>query len=152
MTRSSSSSTKRKADSPPPHSQVAPNVPSKKNAGIETPPPKRIKNNDSLLSIPPENDPYNPDNWDPDDYYECHRDGHGIADPIERGRKTKDDGPHRPEYVLVDKQDIPKPPVASLPMSVTGSLPRPLGKAATKSTTHAVQYWFNKCGLDDPHL
>src|SRR6266481_3150638 len=135
MTRSSSSLTKRKADSPPPHSQVAPNVPSKKNAGIETPPPKRIKNNDSLLSIPPENDPYNPDNWDHDDYYECHCDGHGIADPIEWVCKTKDDGPCRPEYVLVDKQDIPKLLVASLPMSVTGSLPRPLGKAAAKSTT-----------------
>src|SRR6266481_4905505 len=36
MTRSSSSSTKRKADSPPPRSRVAPNVPSKKNVGIET--------------------------------------------------------------------------------------------------------------------
>ena len=39
-TRSSSSSTKRKAESLRPRSQVAPNVPSEKNAGIETPPPK----------------------------------------------------------------------------------------------------------------
>src|SRR6266481_120619 len=152
MTRSSSSSTKRKADSPSPRSWVAPNVLSKKNAGIETPPPKQIKNNDSLPSIPPENNPYNLDNWDPDDYYECHCDGHRIADPIERGRKTKDDGLRRPEYVLVDKQDVPKPPVASLPMSVTGSLPRPLGKAAAKSATRAVRYWFDECGLDDPCL
>src|SRR6266481_8892302 len=103
MTRSSSSLTKRKADSPPPRSQVAPNVPSEKNMGIETPPPKQIKNNDLLPSIPPENDPYNSDNWDPDDHYECHCDGHRLADPVEKGRKKKDDSLHCPEYVLVDK-------------------------------------------------
>src|SRR6266481_4640940 len=151
-TRSSSLSTKRKVDSPPPHAWVAPKLPPEKNTDLETLPPKRIKNNDSLLLIPPEHNPYNPDNWDPDDYYECHRDGHGLAEPVEWGHKKKDDGLHHPEYILVDKQDVPKPPVASLPMSVTGSLPRPLGKAAAKSATRAVRYWFDECGLDDPHL
>ena len=37
-------------------------------------------------------------------------------------------------------------------MSVTSSLPCPLGKAAAKSATCAVWYLFDECGLDDPGL
>ena len=55
-----------------------------------------------------------------------------------------------PEYVLPLK--IVKPRLqASLPASVTGVLPRPLGKAPTRLAICTHQ-WYDECDINDPHL
>ena len=53
-------------------------------------------------------------------------------------------------YVLLLK--IVKPRLqASLPASVTGVLPRPLGKAPARPATRTHQ-WYDECDISDPHF
>ena len=46
------------------------------------------------------------------------------------------------------KQGVKQKPVVSLPMSITGQLPCPLGKVAVFHTLHPLQ-WYNECETMD---
>jgi len=97
-------------------------------------------------------DPYDPDNWVPGTYIEDYLD-YGRAEssstgPATQGRKKGDDGLHRPEIVPLMKRNTETQPVASLPASITGVLPRPLGKTATRPVVQAWK-WFDECDVND---
>ena len=49
------------------------------------------------------------------------------------------------------KQGTKQRPVALLPMSITGQLPRPLGKVAAIHAIRPLQ-WYNECELTDPQF
>jgi len=50
---------------------------------------------------------------------------------------------------LLTEEDLTPPPVASPPISVTGELPHPLGKAAPPNYTLRTREWFKDCELMD---
>ena len=49
------------------------------------------------------------------------------------------------------KQGVNQKPVVSLPMSITGQLPCPLGKVAAIHTIHPLQ-WYDECETTDPRF
>ena len=49
------------------------------------------------------------------------------------------------------KQGAKQKPVASLPMSITGQLPHPLGKVAAIHAIHPLQ-WYDECKTMDPQF
>jgi len=96
--------------------------------------------------------PYNPDNWAPGTYIEDYLD-YGRAEslstgPAMQGRKKGDDVLRHPEIVPLMKRNVDTRPVASLPASITGVLPHPLGKTAAKPAVRAQQ-WFDECDVDN---
>ena len=132
-TRSSSSSAKQKAEEhPPPTRPMA--LPSTTTLVDGFPPLKKRATeggpSDSAY------DPYDPDNWAPGTYVEDYLD-YGRAEssstgPAMQGRKKGDNSLRRPEIVPLTKRNVDTQPVASLPTSITGVLPCPLGKMAAR--------------------
>ena len=98
--------------------------------------------------------PYDPDNREEGTYEE---DWIGYnpppprpAGPLPPAQPIQADELCLPEYILLLK--IIKPRLqASLPASVTGVLPCPLGKAPTWPAVRAHQ-WYDECEINDPHL
>ena len=149
-TRSSSSSTQPRAQSPS-HLTLS-------TALLSTPlitptagtPPRKKRTTDSGAVNPAVN-PYDPDNWEEGTYEEdwvgynppppCPVDPLPLAQPIQADELCL------PKYVLLPK--IVKPQLqASL---VTGVLPCPLGKAPARPATCTHQ-WYDECDISDPHL
>jgi len=56
-----------------------------------------------------------------------------------------------PKMVPLTKRNVDTRPVASLPASITGVLPHPLGKTATRPAVRAWK-WFDECDVDNPRL
>ena len=130
MTRSSSLSTKRKADSPPPSNQSMIR-PSTGECLVGDPPPaKRVKDNDDPLPFP---DRYDTNEWSlslSEEGLKVERKGKGKvrASPP----PDVDDSSH-PTATIPTKKAVKPRLVASQLISVMGQLPQPLGKAATVS-------------------
>jgi len=148
-TRSSSSSAKRKAEEHPPPTQLTA-LPSTTTLVDGLPPLKKWATeggpSDSAY------DPYDPDNWAPgmyvEDYLDYGRAKSSSTGPAMQGRKKGDNVLRCPEIVPLPKRNIDTRPVASRPTSITGVLPRPLGKTAAKPAIQAQQ-WFDECDVDD---
>ena len=151
--RSSLSSTQPRAQSP---SHLTPLValpsttPTTHAAG--TPPRKKHATDSGTTD--PTLDPYNPDNWE-EGMYEEDWIGYNPppprpAGPLPPAQPIQADELHVPKYILLPK--IIKPRLqASLPASVTGVLPRPLGKAPTRLAVRTHQ-WYDECEINDPLL
>ena len=72
------------------------------------------------------------------------------AGPLLPAQPIQADELHLPECVLLLK--IVKPWLqASLPASVTGVLPRPLGKAPARPAIRTHQ-WYDECEINNPRL
>jgi len=71
--------------------------------------------------------------------------------PATWDQKKRDDSLHHPKMVPLMKSNVDTKPVASLPASVTGVLPHPLGKMAARPAIQARQ-WFDECNISDPQL
>ena len=152
-TRSSSSSTQPRAQSPShltPSTALPSTTPTTHAAGT---PPQKKRATDSG-AVDPAVDPYNPDNWEEGMYEE---DWIGYNPPPPRpvgplppAQPIQADELRLPKYVLLLK--IVKPQLqASLPASVTRVWPCPLGKAPTRPATCTHQ-WYDECDISDPHL
>ena len=150
MTRSSSSSTKRKADSLPPSDRST----TRASVGGRTvggPPPAKRAKDDNDPSPPMPTD-YDVDQWLSSPSKEgpplMSRKGKGKA----RNSSPPDvDDASRPTAVLLPKKVAKPQLVALLPISVTGQLPRPLGKTAALSP-YRPRVWYEDCPLDEPQF
>ena len=74
-----------------------------------------------------------------------------MSPVIEQGANTHPVSQQGTTMCPAVKQGMKQRPVASLPMSITGQLPRPLGKVAV---IHAIRplKWYDECELMDPQF
>ena len=105
-------------------------------------------------TINPTVDPYNPDNWEEgtyeEDWIRYDPPPPNPAGLVPLAQPIQADELCLPKYILLPK--IIKPRLqASLPASVTGVLPCPLGKAPTRLAICTHQ-WYDECDINDPCL
>ena len=133
-----SSSMKRQVEtSPPPSTQPAVFTTSPLQAGpVGSATAPRVVNR-SAPPIPKRPKWYDVADWhtDPDDNTDVEAHRHGFAEGMKYAQHVST-GPAGKKVKLV----------ASLPIAITGMLPRPLGKTA------AAKAWFDECNINDPAL
>ena len=150
MTRSSSSSTKRKADSPPPPDRSMTRASVGGHVAGGPPPAKWAKDDDD--PPPPMPADFNVDQWP----LSLSEEGPPFTSSKGKGR-TRDSSPpnvddaSRSTAVPLPKRAAKPRPVALLLISVTGQLPRPLGKTAALSL-YRPRAWYEDCLLDEPQF
>ena len=129
---------KRKAEaSPPPSTQPTESTTSSSRAGpigLATAPHLV---DGSALPVPKRPKQYDVTDW--------HTDPDNDTD-VEAHRRGFAEGMKFAQCISTGPAGKKVKPVASPPITVTGMLPRPLGKAA------AAKAWFDKCNVNDPTL
>ena len=149
--RSSSSATKRRADSPPPTEQLMARLSTEKRMAGEPPLAKQVKDDDPL---PPVCALYNIEQWLLAESMELPclaKKDHKGKQRVDSGLPPKTGDSSCPTTNLPTRKAAKPHPVALLPISVTGVLPRPLGKTAVLPAV-CTRQWFDDCPLDDPRF
>ena len=149
-TRSSSLSTKRKADSPPPYDRSTTRALVGGRTTGGPPPAKQAKDDDN--PPPPMPSDYDVDQWPSSPSEE----GPPLTSQKGKGKARNNSPPNegnvsRPAAILLPKKVAKLRLVASLPISITGQLPQPLGKTAALSP-YRPRAWYEDCPFDEPQF